>query len=139
MAGTAHTIHGAIKTGKAISAAAKGAAVGGPYGAAAGLVLGAGRHAGKFLAVAAVLLMLPMLFLLMLPSSVLDLNASIAEKDTARRNYVTTLYNYWSLYYTLRSLTLYDFENNKPLSEDLDKIVDNQYYFDNKSITSAKR
>ncbi len=72
-------------------------------------------------------------------SSVLDLNASIAEKDTARRNYVTTLYNYWSLYYTLRSLTLYDFENNKPLSEDLDKIVDNQYYFDNKSITSAKR
>ena len=43
MAGTAHTIHGAIKTGKAISAAAKGAAVGGPYGAAAGLVLGAGR------------------------------------------------------------------------------------------------
>lgn len=68
MAGTAHTIHGAIKTGKAISAAAKGAAVGGPYGAAAGLVLGAGRHAGKFLAVAAVLLMLPMLFLLMLPS-----------------------------------------------------------------------
>ena len=68
MAGTAHTIHGAIKTGKAISAAAKGAAVGGPYGAAAGLVLGAGRHAGKFLAVAAVLLMLPVLFLLMLPS-----------------------------------------------------------------------
>ena len=37
MAGTAHTIHGAIKTGKAISAAAKGAAVGGPYGAAAGM------------------------------------------------------------------------------------------------------
>lgn len=67
-AGTAHTIHGAIRTGKAISAAARGAAVGGPYGAAAGLALGVGRHAGKLLAAAAVLLMLPVLFVLMLPS-----------------------------------------------------------------------
>ena len=67
-ASTAQTIHGVIKTGKAISAAAKGAAVGGPYGAAAGLALGAGRHAGKILAVVAVLLMLPVLFILMLPS-----------------------------------------------------------------------
>lgn len=69
-ASTAHTIHGAIKTGKAISAAAKGAAVGGPYGAAAGLALGAGQHAGKILAVVAVLLMLPVLFILMLPSMI---------------------------------------------------------------------
>ena len=68
VASTAQTIHGAIKTGKAIAAAAKGAAVGGPYGAAAGLALGAGRHAGKFLTAAAVLLMLPVLFILMLPS-----------------------------------------------------------------------
>ena len=34
----AQAIHGAIKTGKAVSAAAKGAAVGGPYGAAVGAV-----------------------------------------------------------------------------------------------------
>ena len=67
-ASTAHTIHGAIKTGKAIAAAAKGAAAGGPYGAAVGLALGAGQHAGKILAAAAVLLMLPVLFLLMLPA-----------------------------------------------------------------------
>ena len=56
-------------------------------------------------------------------SSVLDLNASISEKDTARRSYVTALYNYWSLYYTLRSLTLYDFERNVPLAEDLERII----------------
>ena len=31
----AHAVHGAIKTGKAVAGAAKGAAVGGPYGAAA--------------------------------------------------------------------------------------------------------
>ncbi|MCI9166459.1 MAG: C39 family peptidase [Oscillospiraceae bacterium] len=67
-ASTAHTIHGAIKTGKAVSAAAKGAAVGGPYGAAAGLILGAGQNSKKLLALVVVLLMLPVLFILMLPS-----------------------------------------------------------------------
>ena len=67
-ASTAHTIHGAIKTGKAISATAKGAAVGGPYGAAAGAARYAAQHGKKFLAAIAVLLMLPVLFILMLPS-----------------------------------------------------------------------
>lgn len=57
-------------------------------------------------------------------SSVLDLNASITEKDTARRNYITALYNYWSLYYTLRSITLYDFEKDAPLSENLERIIE---------------
>ena len=60
-------------------------------------------------------------------SSVLDLNASITEKDTARRNYITALYNYWSLYYTLRSITLYDFEKDRALAEDLEKIIDEKY------------
>lgn len=59
-------------------------------------------------------------------SSVLDLNASITEKDTSRRNYIATLYNYWSLYYTLRSLTLYDFEKDVPLTEDLERIIDDR-------------
>ncbi len=67
-ASAAQTIHGAIKTGKDIASAAKGAAVGGPYGAAAGLALSVKQHAGKILAAAAVLLMLPVLFILMLPS-----------------------------------------------------------------------
>ena len=67
-ASTAQTIHGAIKTGKAISSAAKGAAVGGPYGAAAGAALYVAQHGKKFLAAIAVLLMLPVLFVLMLPS-----------------------------------------------------------------------
>lgn len=67
-ASAAHTVHGAIKTGKAISAAAKGAAVGGPYGAAAGLALAAGQHGKKLLVVVAILLLLPVMFILMLPS-----------------------------------------------------------------------
>lgn len=57
-----------VKTGKAIASAAKGAAVGGPYGAAAGLALAAGQHGKKLLVVAIVLLMLPVLFVLMLPA-----------------------------------------------------------------------
>lgn len=56
-------------------------------------------------------------------STILDLNASITEKDSARRNYVTALYDYWSLYYTLRSLTLYDFRQDQPLEEDLERLI----------------
>lgn len=56
-------------------------------------------------------------------STILDLNASITEKDSARRNYVTALYDYWSLYYTLRSLTLYDFVQDQPLEEDLERLI----------------
>lgn len=57
-------------------------------------------------------------------STILDLNASISEKDAARRNYISTLYNYWSLYYTLRSLTLFDFEGNAPLTENYDLLIE---------------
>ena len=67
-ASTAHTIHGAIKTGKAIAGATKGAAVGGPYGAVAGAVWGARKHIGTIALVIVVILLLPVLFILMLPS-----------------------------------------------------------------------
>ncbi len=48
-------------------------------------------------------------------STVLDLNSSIEAKDAARRNYLSALHTYWSLYYTLRSITLYDFERKREL------------------------
>lgn len=66
-ASAAHTIKGAIKAGKAISGAAKGAAAGGPYGAVAGAVWAGRKHIGKIIVVIIVLLLLPVLFLLMLP------------------------------------------------------------------------
>jgi outer membrane protein TolC len=56
-------------------------------------------------------------------STILDLNAAVSEKDAAKRNYINSLYNYWSLYYTLRSLTLYDFEKNRPLTEDYELLL----------------
>lgn len=52
-------------------------------------------------------------------SSILDLNAAISEKNSARRNSISTMGTYWSLYYTLRSITAYDFEHDTPLTEQL--------------------
>lgn len=67
----AHTVKGAIKAGKAISGAAKGAAAGGHYGAVAGAVWAGRKHIGKIIAIIAILLLLPVLFLLMLPGLIL--------------------------------------------------------------------
>ena len=54
-----------------------------------------------------------------------DVNAlSMAQSrmSTAQKNYITILKNYWISYYELRRLTLFDFENNIPLSVDFDLI-----------------
>jgi outer membrane protein TolC len=42
------------------------------------------------------------------------------EKDSARRSYIQALRNYWTGYYNLRRLTLYDFERNAPIVMDVD-------------------
>lgn len=65
-ASAAGTIQSAVKTGKAIAGAAKGAAAG-PYGAAAGVLWANRKTVGKIIAAAAFLLLLPLLFILMLP------------------------------------------------------------------------
>ena len=46
---------------------------------------------------------------------VIDLNLAIREKDEGLRSYMTALRNYWTSYYRLRRLTLYDFENDRSL------------------------
>ena len=47
--------------------------------------------------------------------SVLDLNAAQTEQDNARRTYVSQLYSSWVYFYTLRRLTLYDFEKREDI------------------------
>lgn len=71
-ASAAHLIHGAVKTGKAVSGAAKGAATGGPYGAVAGALWEDRKHIGRIAAAVAVLLLIPVLFVLMLPGLIFD-------------------------------------------------------------------
>lgn len=92
-ASAAHTIKGAVKAGKAISGAAKGAAAGGPYGAVAGAVWAGRKHIGKIIAVIVILLLLPVLFVLMLPGLIFgglvdafspaDSEAPILNSETA--------------------------------------------------------
>ena len=53
-------------------------------------------------------------------STILDLNAAISEKDSAYRGYINSLATYWSLYYTLRSMTKYDFQWNLPIAYEYD-------------------
>ncbi|HBT85807.1 MAG TPA: hypothetical protein DEB12_07870 [Porphyromonadaceae bacterium] len=48
-------------------------------------------------------------------SSVLDLNSAVEEKDRSQQAYIRELQNYWSLYYGIRSITGYDFENNSKI------------------------
>tara|TARA_R110002124_G_scaffold150564_1_gene317282 strand:- start:1187 stop:2659 length:1473 start_codon:yes stop_codon:yes gene_type:complete len=42
------------------------------------------------------------------------------EKDSARRSYIQALRNYWTGYYNLRRLTLYDFEQDRPIYYEVD-------------------
>lgn len=82
-AGAAQAIRGAIKTGKAISAATKGAAAGGPYGAVAGALWGSRKHIGKIIAAVIALLLLPVIFVLMLPGLIFGgLTESKSSFDT---------------------------------------------------------
>ncbi|MCF2488683.1 TolC family protein [Dyadobacter sp. CY347] len=48
--------------------------------------------------------------------SVTDLGIATQEKDIARRDYILALRDYWQSYYSLRILTLYDFEQNKKIA-----------------------
>ncbi len=47
--------------------------------------------------------------------SITDLNIAQREADQSKSNYVNALWTYWSNYYRLRRLTLYDFEINMPI------------------------
>jgi outer membrane protein TolC len=53
----------------------------------------------------------------------LELNSAITEKDNARRSYINTLYNFWSYYYNIRRITLFDFEKNILLTEDYESLL----------------
>lgn len=76
----AHRIRGAVKTGGALAKAAKGAAVGGPYGAAAGLLWENRKVIGKTVAACCLVLAIPILFILMLPGLIFgDLSSTDAS------------------------------------------------------------
>jgi outer membrane protein TolC len=59
-----------------------------------------------------------------------DLNSltlSLNRQNTARRNYISTLMDYWLSYYKLRKLTLFDFLEQEILTEQFDRIESVKY------------
>ncbi|MDE6310980.1 MAG: TolC family protein [Muribaculaceae bacterium] len=55
--------------------------------------------------------------------SPLELNDSRSSKDSSRREYVTQLYKFWTYWYQLRSLTLYDYSGRCDINADFEKLV----------------
>jgi outer membrane protein TolC len=51
--------------------------------------------------------------------SITDLNQSLASKDNAIQNYISSLRDFWLAYYQLREKTLYDFHHNQLLVRDI--------------------
>ena len=56
---------------------------------------------------------------------VIKLNIASTDQETARISYLNRLRDFWTSYFRIRSLTLFDFETKKPLLVDYDKILEN--------------
>lgn len=85
----AQMVRGAVKTGKAIAGAAKGAAAGGVWGAVAGFAWENRKFLGKVIIAATAVLMIPIIILCMLPSVIfggLNNSHSSADPDTPIMN-----------------------------------------------------
>lgn len=48
--------------------------------------------------------------------SITDLNISLSEREKAKRDYISSIEDYWESYYYIRILTLYDFIVNQKIS-----------------------
>jgi outer membrane protein TolC len=56
--------------------------------------------------------------------AILELNNADTKKDQNRRAYIQALQNYWSYYYNVRRLALFDFVSRKPLETEFEKLLD---------------
>ena len=52
--------------------------------------------------------------------SITDINIAQSEKDRAKQSYIQELRNFWQAYYTLRRLTLYDFDKNRVIEYEVE-------------------
>ncbi len=56
--------------------------------------------------------------------NIVNLNIASTDQENARISYLNRLREYWTSYFRIRSLTLFDFESNTPLSVNYDKILE---------------
>lgn len=54
---------------------------------------------------------------------ILDLNDAQNSKDDAKQKHIQELRDYWLYFYNIRSVTLYDFLNNRDLETDFEEII----------------
>ncbi len=57
--------------------------------------------------------------------SITDLNISLAERESAKRDYISSIRSYWESYFLIRILTLYDFEMEQKITYD-NPMLNNQ-------------
>lgn len=62
---------------------------------------------------------------LMGKTNVLDLNDAQSRKDMASQTYIQQIYLYWSYFYQIRRLTLYDFIENKDINVTITSEIKN--------------
>lgn len=53
----------------------------------------------------------------------LDLADAQLSKDNARAKYINELFLYWYYFHQIRSLTLYDYQNDRDLERDFDRMI----------------
>jgi len=51
-----------------------------------------------------------------------SLTLALNRQESAHKNYISALQNYWVSYYKIRKLTLFDFEKNEPLNSNYEKL-----------------
>ena len=56
------------------------------------------------------------------------LTLALNRKTEAVRNYLSALKNYWTAYYKIRKLTLYDFDKKQPVCIGFDNIIKRHTY-----------
>ena len=55
--------------------------------------------------------------------STLELNDSRVSKDSSRRDYINQLYKFWTYWYQIRSLTLYDYSFGGDINVDFERYI----------------
>ena len=109
-ASAANTLRGAIKTGKAVDGIAQGSAVGGPYGAVAAGLWAERKTVVKIIAIAAFILILPILYILMLPSLIFGGGGLDSVPDNVLNDNSVILANLTDVETTIESI-LYEKHN----------------------------
>lgn len=56
-------------------------------------------------------------------STVIELDNALKKKDTAQRDYINNLKNYWVYYYQLQKYTQYNFAKKQSIQEDFNEMI----------------